>query len=257
MGSRLPFVVALLVLAAGVGAGCGRTGFATSAAAGATPQAAPVDPDPRVGAIFLDGADMHSCTGSVLDSPHGDLVLTAAHCVADGITTDFVPAFTGYAPSIATWRVDAIYVDPRWLADTDPHADYAVLRVRGSGAQSIEQAVGSGLTVGAAPHPGAVVTVTGYPYGVGGGPVSCHGPTESAHAGYPSLACRGLVDGTSGAPWMSGSTVLGVTGGFDKGGCDDDMSYASPFDAGTAALVARAALGGPGDAAPNTFDIGC
>ena len=133
MGARLPIVVAMLVVAASVCAGCGHVSVAASAAAGETPQATPVGPDPRIGAIFLDGADMHSCTGSVLDTPGGDLVLTAAHCVADGVTTDFVPAFAGYAPSIQTWRVDAVYLDPRWLADNDPHADYAVLRVHGSG----------------------------------------------------------------------------------------------------------------------------
>src|SRR5271166_5210013 len=44
--------------------------------------AGPVDPDPRVGAIFFDGGTLHSCTGSVVHSTGGDLVLTAAHCLS-------------------------------------------------------------------------------------------------------------------------------------------------------------------------------
>ena len=46
--------------------------------------AAPVDPDPRVGAVFLSGSDLHACTGSVLHSAAGNLVLTAAHCLSTG-----------------------------------------------------------------------------------------------------------------------------------------------------------------------------
>ena len=54
------------------------------------PTAAPVPPDPRVGAVFLGGATLHTCTGGVLDSAAGDLILTAAHCVAEGVDATFV-----------------------------------------------------------------------------------------------------------------------------------------------------------------------
>ena len=47
-----------------------------------------MDPDRRVGAIFLDGADEHVCTGSVLHSAGGNLVLTAAHCLAGASQVD-------------------------------------------------------------------------------------------------------------------------------------------------------------------------
>src|SRR6059058_2782248 len=55
--------------------------------------AAPVDPDPRMGAIFLSASDLHACTGSVLHSAAGNLVLTAAHCLTAGAPTRFVPGF--------------------------------------------------------------------------------------------------------------------------------------------------------------------
>ncbi|MGH3553491.1 MAG: serine protease, partial [Mycobacterium sp.] len=48
--------------------------------------AGPVDPDARVGAIFFGDGDLHGCTGSVVHSASGDLVLTAAHCLGPVIS---------------------------------------------------------------------------------------------------------------------------------------------------------------------------
>ena len=193
----------------------------------------------------------------MLHSTTGDLVLTAAHCLTAGLATAFVPAFIDVSDPAAAWQVSAVYLDPRWVADQDPRADYAIVRVgHDLPGPSIEAAVGSAVTLGVAPPDGSTVTVTGYPFGVGGGPVGCRGRT-GVTGGYPSLACAGLGDGTSGAPWLAGSTVTGVTGGFDGGGCDDDVSYSSPFDGATARLLARAEAGGPGDSAPEAFQLTC
>lgn len=101
------------------------------------------------------------------------------------------------------------------------------------------------------------MTITGYPLGVGGAPVGCRSVTGPAAEGYPSLRCGGLVDGTSGAPWISGAAAVGVVGGLDGGGCDDNLSFTPRFDDRTAALLARAEAGGPGDAAPNAFADRC
>ncbi len=102
-----------------------------------------------------------------------------------------------------------------------------------------------------------MVNVTGYGLGVGGGPVGCKSATELAPGGFPSLPCGGLVDGTSGAPWITGPTITGLTGGLDGGGCDESVSYSPPFDDGVVALLARAEAGGPGDEAPAVFDDDC
>ena len=47
----------------------------------AIPDADSVSPDPRVGPIFLPGDIWHICTGSVVHSDAGDLIVTAAHCL--------------------------------------------------------------------------------------------------------------------------------------------------------------------------------
>src|SRR5271155_2233452 len=86
--------------------------------------AAPVDPDPRVGAVFLAGSDLHACTGSVLHSAAGNLVLTAAHCLSAGGPVRFVPGFANKTAPDDMWTVDSLYLDPRWLVNKDPLADY-------------------------------------------------------------------------------------------------------------------------------------
>lgn len=219
--------------------------------------AGPVDPDPRVGAIFVDGTTMHVCTGSVLHSTGGDLVLTAAHCVSGSSQATFVPGLAGDAAPTDLWQVDQLYFDPRWIATKDPRADYVIARVRGAGGGAVESHVGSALSLGTAPVPGSRVSVTGYPSGVGGVPIGCEARTGITESGFPWLACEGLVSGTSGAPWVSGSTVIGLIGGLDGGGCAQNVSYSAPFDEHTAQLLARAQAGGPGDSAPSEFDDFC
>jgi hypothetical protein len=101
------------------------------------------------------------------------------------------------------------------------------------------------------------VTVVAYPAGVGGLPIGCQTGTGLSDGGYPELPCAGLVDGTSGAPFISGSTVIGVIGGPHGGGCAENLSYSSPFDQHITELLARAQAGGAGDAPPSTYDDEC
>src|SRR5215213_9803710 len=97
--------------------------------------AATVPPNPKVGALFLGAGDLHTCTAGVLDSKGGDLILTAAHCVAEDIDTTFPGDI---------WRVDAIYLDPRWVQNQDPLADLAILRVSRDGGGTLETEAGGG-----------------------------------------------------------------------------------------------------------------
>ncbi|MBW0017887.1 MAG: trypsin-like peptidase domain-containing protein [Mycobacterium sp.] len=221
------------------------------------PVARPVNPDPRVGAIFPDSGKMHSCTASVVHSKDGDLVLTAAHCLLGTLRASFVPGFSGDATPGDMWTVGEVYFDGRWLANREPRADYAIARVSRADGGSVEARAGSALSLGTAPAAGSRVTVTGYAAGVGGQPIGCQASTGVTTTGFPSLACDGLVGGTSGAPWVMGSTITGVIGGIEGGGCAESMSYSPPFDDHTAALLARAEAGGPGDAAPRDFDDTC
>jgi hypothetical protein len=219
--------------------------------------AGPVDPDKRVGAIFIDGGHLHVCTGSVVHSAGGNLMITAAHCLGGASRITFVPGLAGDAAPTDLWTADAVYLDPRWTDSKDPHADYAIARVSNDKGGSVESHVGLSLTLGMSPPPGSHVTVVGYPTGVGGSPIACQASTSLNESGFPSLACEGLVDGTSGAPWVSGTTLTGLIGGFERGGCVDNVSYSAPFDEHTVQLLARAEAGGPGDTVPNDIDATC
>jgi hypothetical protein len=219
--------------------------------------AAPVDPDPRVGAVFLSDSEVHSCTGSVLHSAAGNLVLTAAHCLSAGAAARFVPGFAGKAAPENFWTIDALYLDPRWLANREPQADYAIARVSRPAGGSVEALVGSALSLGGTPARGSQVTVVAYPAGVGGMPIGCQTGTGLSDGGYPELPCAGLVDGTSGAPWISGSSVTGVIGGPHGGGCAQNLSFSSPFDEHITELFERAQADGPGDTPPSSFDDQC
>ena len=229
-----------------------------SSDAKAPPTAQPMPPDPRVGAVFLGGGDLHTCTAGVLDSAAGDLILTAAHCVAEGVDATFVAGLHNTAAPEDFWHIDAVYLDPRWVQNQDPIADFAIARVSRASGGSVHDVAGGGLKLGQAPKPGTVITVTGYEMGVGGGPIGCRTATAPPTNGFPAFDCAELVDGLSGAPWIEGSTVKGVIGGLDGGGCaDESISYSPPFDDAIKQLLARAEAGGPGDAAPTVFDDEC
>ena len=228
------------------------------AAAKSPPTAAPVPPDPRVGAVFLGGGDLHTCSASVLDSVAGDLILTAAHCMVEGVDTTFVAGLKDAAAPQDFWHVDAVYLDPRWVQNQDPMADFAIARVgRGAGG-SVEAQAGRGLKLGTTPKPGTVVSVSGYAMGVGGGPIGCRTGTAPDENGFPAVDCAQLVDGLSGAPWIEGSTVSGLIGGLNGGGCaGESISYSPPFGDAVIQLLARAEAGGPADPAPTAFDDDC
>ncbi|HEX7827175.1 MAG TPA: serine protease [Mycobacterium sp.] len=233
------------------------TTISTTLQASSAPSARPVTPEPKVGAVFLGSQSLHTCSGAVLDSPSGDLILTAAHCLSAGTDAYFVPKFAREAADSDFFHVDAVYLDPRWVSDQDPMADFAIVRVSRNGGGSVETSAGGGFTVGPAPKAGTDVTVTGYPMGTGGDPIGCTTRTSSEDRGFPALPCAGLVDGTSGAPWVAGSVIAGLIGGLEGGGCEENVSYSPPFDDAVGRLLSRAEAGGPADDAPTAFDDDC
>jgi hypothetical protein len=178
----------LLVAASGPAAGSGRaTSMLLQLAA--IPVAAPVNADPRVGPIFLAGDTLHICTGSVVHSSKGNLILTAAHCLAKGFPATFVPGFANAAAPSNVWTIDAVYLDPLWVAFKDPRVDYAFARVSRPGGGSIEAQVASALFLDRAPAPGTQIDIIGYELGTGGMPIGCQNST-GVTSGYPSLSRR-------------------------------------------------------------------
>lgn len=196
-------------------------------------------PDPRpaasaetaVGALFdgdADGLGDHFCSASVVDSPAGNLLLTAAHCVASGDGTPaatgmtFVPGYHDGQDPYGEWTVRGAAVDPRFLADADPDFDVAFLTVDGA-----VQDVTGGFPVVFDPGDGDPVVAVGYPM-EDDGPTVRSGVTEQYSPTQLELPAPGLENGTSGGPWLrSDGAVVGLTGGYEQGGYTYDTSYST------------------------------
>ena len=217
---------------------------------------------PEVGALFSSpdytGASAsHFCTASVIDSPRGDLVLTAAHCVAGFVAGAYTPGTITFAPGYdngpvarfgGVWSVEQVDVSPGYLADQNPEDDYAILVIAPSNGQQIQQVTG-GLRLGTTrlPEPVSVVGYNDLVYDVDGNePISCRSTAfEETDAGEPwaRFDCPNYQDGTSGGPWITrNGTVVGVIGGYEQGGDSPNWSYSAIFNADTLAFYRSVAF---------------
>lgn len=206
--------------------------------------------------VLLDGED-HWCTASVVDSPRGDVVATAAHCVfeygtyASGFS--FAPGFHGGGKGSApygTWKVAAIQVDDRWRKDEDDTADYAFLTLEPDArGRQVQDVVGAAEPDWSS-KPSRRVTVVGYPnpeHNPANRPITC--TTDARHdADQPArmvrIECQGFWDGTSGSPWLADYVDPGRPGrviGVLSGGDTDTESTAVLFGARARALYDKAA----------------
>jgi len=235
---RSAFITTTLAIVATV------IGVTLSPAAGTA--AGPALPDAQpgqlaaVGAVFtIAGGKLqsHFCSGSVVDSPAGDLVLTAAHCMSDRTASQlaFVPDFyNGHAP-YGVWLVSRIIVDQNWQSSSDPDDDFAFLVVHKHGSKvSLEDLVGGERVAIGAPA-GATVTVEGYPADLNA-QISCQNTALAFGTTQLQFNCGGYTDGTSGGPFLVNlmgpdgpGTVIGVIGGYELGGSTPSVSYAARF----------------------------
>lgn len=218
--------------------------FTAKGASGRVPRAKhasnPVVTSATVGALFASGwANGHACTASVVDSPAGNLILTAAHCVTEPIAgARFVPGYHNGVAPFGTWIVQKATVDPRWTKSQDPADDVAFLTVspaQSNASRASVQAVVGANVLAEAPNEGEKIVITGYPADTDE-PVDCDSLTYLS-GGWPTFDCDGFSDGTSGSPWIvnfDSSTgtgvVVGIIGGPEQGGDTDGTSYSPTFD---------------------------
>jgi hypothetical protein len=209
---------------------------------------------PQVGALFdapdYTGADAaHFCTGTVIDSPRGDLVLTAAHCVWNQSTGTYTHDSITFAPGYdngpnaflgGVWNVTAIHVAPGYVANGDEEDDYALLQIAPQRGGLQIQDVTGGLRLAAAhlPEPVSVVGYNNLEWDPAGNEaIVCH--TQAFEETDDSLPwarfnCPNYQDGTSGGPWIApGGRVVGVIGGYEQGGDTPNWSYSALFGADT------------------------
>lgn len=208
-----------------------------------------------VGALFTTPAgqlSQHFCTASVVDSPDGDLVITAAHCVT-GMpgTITFVPGYDNGSKPYGVWTVTKVYVDHAWSSSSSQDDDFAFLRVtKGGSAVPIEDVTGAERLATGVPASHQLVQVIGYPNS-SGQPVICQNWLKKPMADQLEFDCGGYPDGTSGGPFLSRvdqatgqGLVIGVIGGYEQGGDTLEVSYSAVLGANAAALYKTAVAGG-------------
>ena len=206
---------------------------------------------PAVGALFTltsgGGLGGHFCSASVVDSPAQDLVITAAHCVGGGGSTQFafVPGYDNGRMPYGIWRVTRVIVGPSWVSSANPNADVAFLTVAGPDGARIQDVTG-GERLGIGEAAGQYVRVIGYPQATNV-PIRCGNLARRFSPTQLVFDCGGYTDGTSGGPLLEDvdpttglGTVIGVIGGYQQGGDTPGVSYAARFGALVADLYKTA-----------------
>jgi V8-like Glu-specific endopeptidase len=214
---------------------------------------------PQVGAIFsYDNGSIGSqfCTGSVVSSGTGDIIVTAAHCVYDSSSgayisdIAFVPGYHDGQQPYGVWTPSKIVVAQQWMDDADPDYDVAFVVVHQTGSSArIQDAVGADA-LGVNPSHTALTQVVGYPSSTEQ-PITCTNETKQFSSTQLEFDCAGYPGGTSGSPFLTGvdtqsglGTVSGVIGGYEEGGDTPDVSYSAYFGSSVADLFAQAEAAG-------------
>ncbi|MET9648307.1 trypsin-like serine peptidase [Streptomyces syringium] len=232
------------------------------------PPSRPFDGLPQVGTFFwTDGQNVgRFCGGTVVRSPHRDLVVSAAHCLrspSPKLRLTFVPQYHDGLKPHGVFPVELIYIDQRYYdlgTGAGARWDYTVVRVgtREDG-KRVQSAVGGFDLL---PYPGyrhEDVRLIGYPGNSDATypkPLDCRSATHrytSTDPGAPGdfleIPCAGYVGGTSGGPFLvrgpAGYALIGVIGGYHTGGDTPDISYSSYFTRDLLALYLHAVHGDP------------
>jgi V8-like Glu-specific endopeptidase len=213
---------------------------------------------PQVGALFSEDGNGnptgHFCTASVVDSPHGDVIATAAHCVIDptsGQATQpflFAPGYHDGAYPYGLWSASQVIVDTQWSNGGNPDYDVAFVVLKPNAAkENVQGVVGSDrITFGDASAEPGLVGVIGYPGGTDQ-PIACLNTTKPYNPNQSEFDCAGYQSGSSGGPLLQDldsdtgeGTLVGVIGGYEEGGDTPDVSYAAHFTDSIKALYQRA-----------------
>jgi V8-like Glu-specific endopeptidase len=225
------------------------------AAAASVPNAQPFSGVGAVGALFTRGAHntlgQHFCTASVVNSPGGDLVITAAHCL-DGRNPQriaFVPGYDAGREPYGVWLVrKVVRVSPRVLAAA-PDDDIAFLLVGMAGAKRTLQSMTGAEGLGEPSSRQRVLTI-GYPDGQSR-PVGCVNVIRDTGRAPVEFDCGGYTGGTSGGPLIAAfspvtgiGVIVGVIGGYEQGGYSAAVSYTPRFGRQVEALYAEATTPG-------------
>lgn len=173
--------------------------------------------------FWVVGAYQYSCSGSVVKSTSGDLVVTAAHCVYDTSSKTwfvnnywiFVPGYKiGTAP-YGIWTARRMIVSSSWISSTDMNADVAFVAVSTINSIHLQSYVGS-QGIGFNFPRLAYTYAYGYPMNINSGLTlqQCVGYAQKSKWTYNNFIGQGLSctmgGGSSGGPWIQNMASTGI-----------------------------------------------
>jgi V8-like Glu-specific endopeptidase len=147
--------------------------------------------------FFRSGKTLYTCSGSLVDSAFGSLVVTAGHCVHDGnggaFHTEwmFLPGYPDQ--TLGEWTAHSLFTTPGWADHGSFTDDFGLAAVDGPGGASLETAVGTATVPTIAFDQPADVTYTSFGY-----------PAAKKYSGQVLVHCQGPVSATSiraRSPW--------------------------------------------------------
>jgi V8-like Glu-specific endopeptidase len=199
-----------------------------------------IDGAAAIGALFTssDGKlGTHFCTASVVSSPQGNLLITAAHCLQGRSLSPagsivFAPGYHNGRFPHGIWVVTTEFVDAAWAKNQNPDDDVAFL-VAGRKGTHIQRHTGAETL--RIDQPAQVVHVIGYPDQTDE-PLTCTAPARNFNDHEMVFDCNNFTNGTSGGPFLADvnaktgeGSVIGVIGGYENGGDTPDVSYSPRF----------------------------
>jgi hypothetical protein len=207
----------------------GRGGEAHLRRAKPVPFGSAEQPDPTPypnstnGRLFghLKGLGDYSCSGTVLDTPNGKVILTAGHCVFEPqlgrFASDlaFVPAYKDATTPYGIWTWQSAATSRQWALRANTNFDYATIKLREVNATPIEAVVGGRIlkTNIARNQPYAAF---GYPVNLGGGEklwgclseYAGKDPRPFRFGKPPSAMGCDMTSGASGGAWVNAKGYL-------------------------------------------------
>jgi hypothetical protein len=184
--------------------------------------------------VLLHGARRPFCTASIVTSPRGNLIITAAHCLGRklGRTVMFAPNFYNGRAPFGEWHVTDQVFPVGWFPHRNVNQDFAFLTVRGD-----VQARAGAETLGySSPLPASVLVEA---YSLTGRVTICRRrPSAILADGQQQLrfGCPGYSNASSGGPFLTDidphsglGVIVGLIGGYQQGGVSPAVSYSSPF----------------------------
>ncbi|KAL2129303.1 hypothetical protein VTI74DRAFT_7965 [Chaetomium olivicolor] len=224
-------------------------------AAAATPHSASTNPRPDIGSLsYSSDASDHHCSASIVASPKGNIIVTAAHCVAGKSAVFFTPGYHDGKAPYGTWRAASIHVDPGWSTNHDiDHAgspyDYAFVVLLPQNGKNVAEVTGASLNLKTDATLPSKVQVLGYPStpNVKNGKYKdtlhwCESTVSKNGEYWETLQCVGIPGGFSGGPWIINTKdVIGVIGGKGQSLPDSDPdNYSVRFDSRVRQLYNKA-----------------